>query len=90
MTNKFSATLNLNNTGSVTCRACNFEINPSCETWKEKAILSEKPMDGAGGSPYSLSKKVLLRQFFCPNCGYLLDTETAISGDPFLNDVVKC
>ena len=67
-----------------------FEINPSCETWKEKAILSEKPMDGAGGSPYSLSKKVLLRQFFCPNCGYLLDTETAIAGDPFLNDVVKC
>jgi acetone carboxylase gamma subunit len=30
----------------------------------------------------------MLRQFCCPACGALLDTETALPGDPFLDDVV--
>ena len=33
--------------------------------------------------------EVLLRRFYCPGCGALLDSETTLPGDPFLNDVVR-
>ena len=31
---------------------------------------------------------VYLREFSCPQCATLLDTETALPEDPFLNDVL--
>ncbi|MDB5999601.1 MAG: Acetone carboxylase gamma subunit, partial [Rhizobacter sp.] len=31
---------------------------------------------------------VVLRRFSCPQCGGLLDTETAMPDDPFLDDVL--
>ena len=43
---------------------------------------------GAAGESYAAGEQVLLRRFFCPGCGALLDTETALPGDPFLNDIV--
>ena len=33
--------------------------------------------------------RVVLRRFSCPRCGHLLDTETALPDDPFLEDLVK-
>jgi acetone carboxylase gamma subunit len=32
--------------------------------------------------------EVVLRRFSCPECGALLDTETAMPDDPFLDDVL--
>ena len=55
------------------------------ENWKEQASLSEQPMQNLG-QPYSTDQQVMLRSFSCPGCGVLLDTETAIPGDPFLFD----
>ncbi|MEE8173002.1 MAG: acetone carboxylase subunit gamma [Alphaproteobacteria bacterium] len=46
-------------------------------------------MKGAGGEAYSAGDQVLLRRFHCPGCGALLDTETALPDDPFLNDEVE-
>ena len=46
-------------------------------------------MAGAGGKAYSAGAAVRLRQFCCPGCGALLDSETALAGDPFLDDVVE-
>ena len=38
------------------------------------------------GGPYASGGEVMLRSFCCPICGALLDTETAIPGDPYLRD----
>ena len=46
-------------------------------------------MQGLGGAPYSSGDKVLLRCFYCPNCGALLDSETALPEDPFLEDILE-
>jgi hypothetical protein len=45
-------------------------------------------MRGVAGAAYSVSDKVLLRRFSCGGCGALLDTEMALPGEPFLDDVV--
>jgi acetone carboxylase gamma subunit len=46
-------------------------------------------MKGLGGAPYSAADDALLRRFLCPGCCTLLDSETALPGDPFLEDVVE-
>ena len=45
-------------------------------------------MRGAAGVPYSGGERVVLRRFACPACGALLDSETALPEDPFLDDVL--
>jgi len=72
----------------VRCRACGHDLAQAGTPWKAAARLVERPMKGAGGKAYSAGAAVRLRQFCCPNCGALLDTETALAGDPFLDDVV--
>ncbi len=75
--------------GRIACRACGHDFGPAGRSWKPAARLLERPMAGAGGIAYSARQDVLLRRFCCPGCGALLDTETALSGDPFLDDVVE-
>lgn len=55
--------------------------------WKLKASLRERPVRDLGGVHVS-PEQVVIREFFCPSCRALLDTETALKGDPFLDDVV--
>ena len=69
----------------VNCKYCSVNPADSNGNWKESAVLQETPMQSLGG-PYTSGGEVLLRSFSCPNCGVLLDTETAIQGDPYLND----
>ena len=75
--------------GEIRCRKCAHALGPAGHPWKQAAALSETPMKGAAGSPYSGGDRVLLRRFSCPACGALLDSETAMPGDPFLDDVVE-
>ena len=74
--------------GRVACRGCGHALGPAGEPWKPAASLSETPMRGAAGIPYRGGERVLLRRFSCPGCGALLDSETALPGDPFLNDIL--
>lgn len=75
--------------GRVACRACGHDLGPAGRPWKAAARLLERPMAGAGGIAYTARDDVLLRRFCCPGCGALLDSETALPGDPFLDDVVE-
>jgi acetone carboxylase gamma subunit len=43
-------------------------------------------LPGAGSN---VESRVVLRRFSCPRCGHLLDTETALPDDPFLEDLVR-
>ena len=88
MSRRLSATLEIE-AGHIRCRKCARALGPGGEPWKHRAALVETPMRGAAGVPYGGGgEAVLLRRFACPGCGTLLDTETALPGDPFLDDVV--
>ena len=41
-----------------------------------------------GGAEQHVCNRVVLRRFACPGCGALLDSETALPEDPFLNDIL--
>ncbi len=71
----------------VVCAQCEEALCDLSAHWKEKAALSEAPMSRLG-LPYSTGEQVLLRVFSCPHCGALLDTETALPGEPFLRDEI--
>ena len=88
MSTRISASLVVNDGGEIACMACGHALGPSGKPWKEAARLAETPLQGSGGEPYSNAANVLLRQFYCPGCAALLDSETALVKDPFLNDVV--
>lgn len=92
MTTRLSATLEarlVEGEPHVVCVACPTPLGPTQSPWKPAAVLSEMPMKGVGGEAYSVGDQVLLRRFHCPGCGALLDTETALPDDPFLNDEVE-
>jgi acetone carboxylase gamma subunit len=92
MTRRVSPTLDIRTTAEgerVCCSKCGAALVPAGQPWKPAASLDETPMRGAGGAAYSVSDKVLLRRFTCRGCGALLDTEMALPGEPFLDDVVQ-
>ncbi len=87
MTRRVSSTLHINGS-EIRCTSCDHAIAPAGGPWKQAAALSKIPMRGAAGVPYSGGERVVLRRFACPGCGALLDSETALPEDPFLNDVL--
>lgn len=92
MNRVISPTLEIRATGEgerICCRGCGAPLAPAGQPWKPAAQLDQSPMRGLAGAAYSGgSDKVLLRRFSCGGCGALLDTEMALPGEPFLNDVV--
>jgi acetone carboxylase gamma subunit len=89
MSTRISASLVVNDKGQIACMGCGHELGPKGEPWKHAAHLDERPLQGAAGEPYSNSAEFLLRRFYCPACAKLLDSESALAGDSFLNDVVQ-
>lgn len=69
----------------VHCSSCGHGLGPVSQPWKLAAALREIPTNSLQG-PYAHSQDVLLREFACPECGVILDTEVALPGDPFLTD----
>ena len=89
MNTRISATLVINGAGKIACMGCGHVLGPNRRPWKQAACLDEVPLRGAAGEPYSNAPNVLLRRFYCPSCATLLDSESALEGDPYLNDVVQ-
>ncbi len=72
----------------ICCAACEHAFAAISESWKQHAAVSETPIKDLPGSSAGLDARVVIRQFMCPACFRLLDTETALPEDPFLEDVV--
>ncbi|MEM8551831.1 MAG: acetone carboxylase subunit gamma [Pseudomonadota bacterium] len=69
------------------CVVCSEALGPSSKPWKELVVRRETPLAEAGGKAWDTGHDgVVLRQFICPSCATLLDTETATSKDPVLVD----
>lgn len=72
--------------GRVCCGHCHTPICSTEQIWKEHSSLTEVSAADLPGQGLGVGRDVLIRQFSCKQCGSLLDTEVALSGDPFLND----
>ncbi len=73
--------------GGMGCAACGHVLATPGEGWKSGATRREVPLALAGGPAYDTGAEgVVIRQFCCPGCGVLLDTETARPEDPVLED----
>jgi acetone carboxylase gamma subunit len=73
----------------ICCTACGCALAPAGQSWKQASILSELPTEilaheSATGEPAD----TVLRLFVCRGCGALLDSETALPNEPFLEDIV--
>jgi acetone carboxylase gamma subunit len=74
--------------GRVCCRSCKAPLAAGSAGWKAQAVLSEVPVARLPGAGLGIEQEVVIRRFSCPSCGALLDSETALPGEPFLEDVV--
>jgi acetone carboxylase gamma subunit len=75
--------------GQICCASCSAPVALANASWKKKAALSTVPVGALPGAGSNVESRVVLRRFCCPRCGHLLDTETALPDDPFLEDLVK-
>jgi len=74
--------------GKICCTHCSYPLTPLGRSWKKEAALSTVPVANLPGAGSNIEPRVILRRFACPRCGHLLDTETALPEDPFLEDLV--
>jgi acetone carboxylase gamma subunit len=74
--------------GQICCAACSHQLAPTGRSWKKAAALSTVQVTQLPGAGSNVDPRVVFRRFACPQCGHLLDTETALPEDPFLEDVV--
>jgi acetone carboxylase gamma subunit len=75
--------------GHICCAACSYRLAPANGGWKRSAALSTVAVAALPGAGTNVHPEVVLRRFCCPKCGHLLDTETALPDDPFLEDIVR-
>jgi len=84
---RISSSLSAQN-GSICCARCGHPLSLTGTSWKKRAALSTVSLSQIPGASPGLSTAVVVRQFACPKCLALLDSETALPDDPFLEDVV--
>jgi acetone carboxylase gamma subunit len=68
-------------------RLCDANANP-----KDHVKSKELPIQAAGPhvaiGERELSKSFVWREFYCPDCGLMLNTEVALKDDPYLHDAL--
>jgi N-methylhydantoinase B len=65
------------------CEACDAVLAPATDDWKAAAVRADRPASAAGEHTDS-DDRFRLREFVCPDCATLLDTEVVRAGDPSL------
>lgn len=72
---------------TVRCGQCGHDYGPYTRNWKESALVYERdPQDGEVYPPANAPDKewMVAREFYCPGCATLLDTEGVPQGYPFI------
>jgi hypothetical protein len=72
---------------SVACANCDQVLALSGEAWKAKLLPIDSPMNEIIAA-YTTIDGLMLRQYACPSCGSLLDSETVYEDDPPLLDII--
>jgi acetone carboxylase gamma subunit len=92
MSTAISATLETRKAAAgetICCRDCGYSLAPAGQSWKRSALVHEMSTEPLGDAADAGEAATILRLFVCPDCGGLLDSETALPGEPFLEDTVK-
>lgn len=74
---------------TICCRDCGYSLAPAGRSWKRSSLVQEMPTESPDEAAEVGEAATILRLFFCPDCGGLLDSETALPGEPFLDDIVN-
>lgn len=69
--------------GRVACRGCGHDLGPASAGWKAQARTIERRLCDLA-TVYTTGPEALLREFRCPACGLLLDSEVARRDDAAL------
>lgn len=72
----------------VCCGGCGTPLAASSEHWKDRVSVKRSSVSELAGWSDAVHERLELREFSCPACGQLLDSEAALPEDPFLYDVV--
>jgi acetone carboxylase gamma subunit len=73
----------------ICCARCEYALGVPGSGWKTAAIVREIPTDELAGETITGEPaETVIRQFACRGCGSLLDSETALPGEPFLEDTL--
>ncbi len=89
---RISETLEIRQHGelrNICCRRCGHALAAPGTSWKRHAAMSAVPVRKMPGASSAVHPEVVFRRFGCPKCGGLLDCETALPDDPYLEDVVS-
>ena len=74
--------------GQICCAACGVGLAPAGQSWKPRARLGTTAFASLPGAGSGVEHRVVIRHFTCPDCAALLDSETALPEDPFLEDIL--
>ncbi len=68
---------------------CSFEICPADENFKKHLLMSNWQMSRVSpvAEQIQVPEKFVFREFYCPGCYLLLDTEVALKDEPIRWDV---
>jgi acetone carboxylase gamma subunit len=76
--------------GRIICRSCNEDVCGTEENYKLYALCDRKPMTEAGpliNDPAEyVDDDIEFRQFYCPDCGTLLENEVSKSDREPIHD----
>jgi acetone carboxylase gamma subunit len=74
--------------GRICCSNCGHDLAPAGSNWKTAAAVSAAPLKSLPGAGLGIETRAIVRRFACPKCATLLDSETALPEDPYLEDIV--
>jgi hypothetical protein len=73
------------------CAKCETDLGPVSENFKEHCARDDRPIQTSNpivGDPARyIDDLPQFRQFYCPECGALIENEVAIASEPLLRDV---
>jgi N-methylhydantoinase B len=74
----------------IRCRACGHDLGPAGESYKRYAAERRRPLSVVGVeyvAPERQDDPFELREYYCPSCAVLLDTDVARRSEPAIDDV---
>jgi len=74
-----------NDKSIIRCAKCQHPFCEATENCKHHALMREVA-PSQRGELYAPSKRFVFREFYCPQCGTMFDTEIRLRGQPFVWD----
>ncbi len=86
--NEYMKVIDKDGEKAIRCR-CGHILGPATENFKNMAIRKDFPLIKAGPwvATYKKESRFVFREFYCPNCKTLLETEVALKDAPVLWDI---